>query len=118
MAPEVPPIVRATPERPSYASDHSHGCLEDGQLESLRLQAVAGDSAASYALARHHGDCEDGILQHYLFYLRLAGEQGDCQALDEFAQQQSQGFLDALKTPGEWKKRARRCAHETLRPDG
>jgi hypothetical protein len=63
-------------------------------------------------------NCKHGVLQHYLFYLRLAGEQGSCEVLYEFSQQQTRGFVEALKTPGNWRQRARDCARSTAEPEG
>lgn len=105
---EVSPIERVRLST-RLLSDHSHGCLDDDRIELLRLQAVAGHSRSAYELAMHHVYCEHGDVRNYLFFLRLAAEQGNCDALDEFAQQQRRDYPEALKAPGDWRARARQC---------
>jgi hypothetical protein len=64
---------------------------DENAVANLRKSALSGDDRAAYELADWHVRAGDGA--GYLFYLRLAAEQGNCDAVDEYRRRHNSDLL-------------------------
>lgn len=88
--------------------------IPGAEIDALRAEAAAGDESASYELAVYFARLESGGFEDYLFFLRLAAEQGHCLAMSEYARfQRSEATPQHYKAGGNWDERWRRhCLRE------